>query len=136
MSTARAWSAVSYNPRVGSRESGNLSRRPASELTWTQAILIGLAMTAFLLIFLGWIPSHFNYFWWDRIHPATLIKNITGRELKDAYTLIRLRDAISMGYQTTVFAAIVVAVYIYMERRRRRKGQQGAEEPKGYLSGK
>lgn len=113
-----------------------LLKKPSGELTWTQAILIGLVITGFILVTLAWIPSHFNYFWWDRLQPAKIIKNVTGYELKDAYTLVRLRDAISLGYQTTVFAAIIVATYIYMERRRRRLGQQGAEEPKGYLSGK
>lgn len=95
-----------------------------------------MVLTTFILVTLAWIPSHFNYFWWDRLQPGRIIQRLTGRELKDAYTLVRLRDAISLGYQTTVFAAIIVATYIYMERWRRRLGRQGAEEPKGYLSGK
>lgn len=112
------------------------ARRERQQLTWTQAILIGLAITAFFLVTLTWIPSHFTYFWWDRIRPGTLLKDVLGIELNDPYTLVRIRDAISMGYQTTVFAVVIVATYIWGERRRRRLGQQGAEEPKGYLSGK
>jgi len=41
-----------------------------------------------------------------------------------------------MGYQTTVFAAVIVGAYVWGERRRRRLGQRGADDVKGYLPGK
>ena len=52
------------------------------------------------------------------------------------YTSTRVRDAISLGYQSTVFAGIIVAAYVYGEKRRRRLGQRGADDVKGYLPGK
>lgn len=104
-------------------------------MTWTKAILIGMGITIFFLITLGWIPSHLVYFWWDQLKPGELLEKI-GIRLKDPYTLIRLRDAISMGYQTTLFAGVLIATYIFGERKRRRLGQQGAGEPRDYLPGK
>jgi hypothetical protein len=111
------------------------AEQPAPELTWSKAVLLGLGITIFLLITLGWIPSHFVYFWWDQLKPGELLERV-GIELKDQYTLVRLRDAISMGYQTTIFAGLVIATYIFGERKRRRLGKQGAGEPRDYLPGK
>jgi hypothetical protein len=112
-----------------------LSSKPQTELTWTKAIMLGLGITSFFLITLGWIPSHLVYFWWDELNPGGLLERI-GINLKDPYTLVRLRDAISMGYQTTLFVAAIVATYILGERKRRRLGLQGAGEPRDYLPGK
>ncbi|MGH2811377.1 MAG: hypothetical protein ACRDI1_01520 [Actinomycetota bacterium] len=111
------------------------SPTPNQELTWTKAVLLGLGITVFLLLTLGWIPSHFVYFWWAQINAGELLSRI-GIELKDPYTLVRLRDAISQGYQTTLFAALIIGAYIWGERKRRRLGQQGAGEPRDYLPGK
>lgn len=108
----------------------------AAPLSWTRAIIIGLAITAVLLVVLAWVPSHFTYFIWPRLEPAKIIENVAGYKIKDPYTVVRIGDLISMGYQTTVFVIPLVVTYLVMERRRRRLGQQGAEEPKGYLPGK
>ena len=105
-------------------------------MTWTRAVLLGLGLTIFLLITLGWIPSHLVYFWWEQLNVGELLNDVAGIELKDPYTLVRLRDAISMGYQTTVFAALIIGAYIFGERKRRRQGAQGAGEPRDYLPGK
>lgn len=108
----------------------------AAPLSWTRAIIIGLLITSVLLVTLAWIPSHFTYFIWPRIQPDKIIKSVTGYQIKNPYTLVRIGDAVSMGYQTVAFAIPLVVTYVVMERRRRRLGQQGAEEPKGYLPGK
>lgn len=105
------------------------------EMTWTRAVLIGLFITGILLIFLAWIPSHFTYFWWEKLKPAELLKKLTGHEF-EPYSLVRIRDSISMGFQTVFFAIPVVATYVIMERRRRAMGQRGADDVKGYLPGK
>lgn len=113
-----------------------MKRLFAAPLTWTRAIIFGLVITAALLVTLGWIPSHFDYFIWPRLDPEKLIHSITGYKLKETYTVVRIGDMISMGYQTVAFIIPLVITYVLMERRRRRMGQQGAEEPKGYLPGK
>jgi hypothetical protein len=123
-----------------------VSARPQTELTWTKAIFLGFVVTAALLLLLVWIPSHFTYYIWDRFNASALpfglgldlaafYQNLAGREM-DPYTLVRIRDAVSLGYQSTVFAVIIVATYIWGERRRRRLGQRGPDEPRDYLPGK
>jgi len=119
-------------------------RRPAqTELTWTRAVAIGLGVTLFLLITLAWIPSYFTYWWASRDASAvkiiqSVVSHIPGfqHHTIQPYTSTRVRDAISLGYQSTVFAGIIVAAYVYGEKRRRRLGQRGADDVKGYLPGK
>lgn len=113
-----------------------MRRESKAELTWTKAVMIGLGISAFLLVTLAWVPSFFTY-WWDgkAQQIIDLVQNLLRREIQP-YTNVRLRDAISMGYQSTVFAAVIAAAYIVNERRRRRRGQRGADEVKGYLPGK
>ncbi|MEO7802905.1 MAG: hypothetical protein ABIS18_00095 [Actinomycetota bacterium] len=114
-----------------------MSAQPKTEMTWTKATMIAVGITAILLVTLGFVPSIFRY-WWasngDAI--AEFINNTTGIEFKDTYTLVRIHDAISMGYQTFAFAIPVVLTYIIGEKRRRRLGLRGAEPVKGYLPGK
>lgn len=114
-----------------------LSKQSEPEMTWVRAIVLSTIITALLIIFLGFIPSIFRY-WWssnsDQI--ATTIKNLTGIEIKDRYNLVRIHDAISMGVQTFIFVIPVTAAYVLGERRRRRLGLRGTEGVKGYLPGK
>lgn len=121
-----------------------MSTRPAqTELTWVKAVVVGLGITIFLLITLAWIPSYFTYWWSSR--DASMIKTIQSvfhhipgftHHTIQPYTSTRVRDAISLGFQTTVFAGVIVGAYIYGEKRRRRLGQRGADDVKGYLPGK
>lgn len=114
----------------------NVSTKPEKEMTWTKAVLFGFAIAIGFFIFLGFIPSYFTYWWEGQTdNVIRIVNDLTGWEMQQ-YTTIRIRDAISMGYQTTVFAAAIIAVYIVMERRRRRLGQRGFEGVKEYLPGK
>lgn len=113
-----------------------MSKQSKAELTWTKAVLLGLAITGFLLITLAWIPSYFTYWWGGKSQDVLdFLQRVTKHEF-EPYTSVRIRDAISMGYQTTVFAAVIVAAYIVNERRRRKQGLRGSDEVKGYLPGK
>jgi uncharacterized SAM-binding protein YcdF (DUF218 family) len=119
-------------------------KRPAkTELTWTKAVVVGLGVTILLLISLAWIPSYFTYWWSSRDAAAvktiqSVVHHIPGFKTHtiQPYTSTRVRDAISLGFQSTVFAGIIVAAYVYGEKRRRRLGQRGADDVKGYLPGK
>lgn len=107
------------------------------EMTWVRAIVMAIGITVLLIIFLGFIPSILRYQWASNSDAiASFIKDKTGIQFKDPYTLVRIHDAISMGYQTVVFAIPVVTVYVIMEKRRRKSGQRGAPAVKGYLPGK
>ncbi|MGH2767819.1 MAG: hypothetical protein ACRDIF_02560 [Actinomycetota bacterium] len=109
-----------------------------AQLTWARAVMIGLGITAVLLVTLAAIPSIFTYWWGGRQQEVVdLINRVAKRKLiKDPYMSVRIRDMISMGYQTTIFAAFIVGAYIWGERRRRRMGQRGVDAVKGYLPGK
>ncbi len=119
-------------------------KRPAqTELTWTKAVVVGLGVIIFLLITLAWMPSYFTYWWSSRDASAvktiqSIVHHIPGFKTHtiQPYTSTRIRDAISLGFQTTVFAGVIVAAYVYGEKRRRRLGQRGSDDVKGYLPGK
>lgn len=106
------------------------------EMTWTKAILFGFAIAAASILVFGFLPSEFTY-WWERNtdNIVALVGDVTGQEIEQ-YTSVRIRDAISMGFQTVLFVIPIVATYIIMERRRRRLGQRGFEGVKEYMPGK
>ncbi|HLI56387.1 MAG TPA: hypothetical protein VKY26_05065 [Actinomycetota bacterium] len=121
-------------------------RRAASgdrELTWAKAVLLSLFIIAALLVTLAWWPSYFLYWWSARDTTAQkyiqdVVHAIPGfkHHTDDPYLSTRVRDAIAMGYETTVLAVVLAAAYVRGERKRRRLGQRGADEVKGYLPGK
>lgn len=105
-------------------------------MTWTKAVLYGLGIAALLLAFLGFLPSFFAY-WWEgqSDNIIRIVAETIGWEMEQ-YTSVRIRDALSMGFQTVFFVIPVAATYIVMERRRRRLGQRGFEGVKEYMPGK
>ena len=106
-------------------------------MTWARAIILAVLITAGLIIALGFVPSIFRYTWANKSDViAAFIKKQTGYEFRTPYTLVRIHDAISMGYQSVAFAVPLIVTYKVMEKRRRRSGQQGAPSIKGYLPGK
>lgn len=107
------------------------------EMTWARAIVLAILISSILTVTLGFIPSIIRYEWESNSDTiASFVRDKTGYEFKDPYTLVRIHDAISMGYQTVAFAIPVVATYVIMEKRRRKSGQRGAPSVKGYLPGK
>lgn len=114
-----------------------MSKQPENEWTWAKAIVVATLITAALIITLGFVPSIFRYQWNNHTDQMIeFIKDKTGFEFKDTYTMIRIHDAISMGFQTFIFAVPIAATYILGERRRRRLGLRGSDAVKGYLPGK
>src|SRR5205807_10410670 len=102
-----------------------------------------LLVTLFLVILHACINSYYPYWWPSRDASTLKILNNVVTHLPgfkhhpiQPYTSPRVLDAISLGYQSTVFAGIIVAAYVYGEKRRRRLGQRGADDVKGYLPGK
>jgi len=88
-------------------------KRPAqTELTWVKAVLVGLAITIFLLITLAWIPSYYTYWWASRDAAAIkIIQNVVhhlpggAHHTIQPYTSTRVRDAISMGGSMNILFA-------------------------------
>ncbi|MGQ0680112.1 MAG: hypothetical protein ACT4OM_10760 [Actinomycetota bacterium] len=107
------------------------------EMTWVRAIIIATLINAALIVVLGFAPSIFRYAWDNNTDQMiAFVDEKTGYEFKDSYTMVRIHDAISMGFQTFVFAVPIVATYVLGEKRRRRLGLRGNEGVKGYLPGK
>jgi hypothetical protein len=106
-------------------------------MTWVRAIIMSTLITGLLIVFLGFLPSIFRYEWDNRAEDiSAAITSVSGIEIKDPYTLVRIHDAVSMGIQTFIFVIPVAATYILGEKRRRRLGLRGNEGVKGYLPGK
>jgi len=135
---ARAYDSLRYNAARFNPSRMSLSTKPQNEMSWTKAVVIGLAVAAMLLVTLGFIPSIFRYWWASNSQTIVepFLRDTLNIRFKDTYTLVRIHDAISMGYQTFAFAVPIAATYFILEKRRRRLGLRGAEPVKGYLPGK
>lgn len=114
-----------------------MSKQPEEQMSWAKAIVLSVVIVALLIIFLGFIPSFFRYEWGNRSDQiAEFVANTFGYEFKERYTLVRIHDAISMGFQTVLFVIPLVAAYVLGEKRRRRLGLRSGGDVKGYLPGK
>src|SRR5207249_1796988 len=68
--TAPGFGGSGLAPRSSEEERNPLAQAVKhKEMTWTRAVMTGLFITGLLLIFLAWIPSHFTYFWWEKLKP-------------------------------------------------------------------
>jgi uncharacterized SAM-binding protein YcdF (DUF218 family) len=113
------------------------------DLTWAKAILVALGLIIVLIVTLAWIPSYALYWWSARDTTAQkyiqdVVHAIPGfkHHTDDPYLSTRVRDIIINGYESTVLAVVLIGAYVRGERKRRRLGQRGADEVKGYLPGK
>jgi hypothetical protein len=109
-------------------------------MTWTRAILLGFAIWVVAILLLGQVPSVIIYK--ADQYVAELIdwsKDIPG--VNDAgfnTTQIKiLRDLVANGVQMTFLVIMLIAAYIWQEKKRKRTGGKGLQDTvKGYLSGK
>ncbi|HEX2180515.1 MAG TPA: hypothetical protein VHL54_13540 [Actinomycetota bacterium] len=114
-----------------------MNKQAESSMTWVRAIILSTVITGLLIVFLGFLPSIFRYEWDNRAEDiSAAITNVSGIQIDDPYTMVRIHDAVSMGIQTFIFVIPVAATYILGEKRRRRLGLRGNEGVKGYLPGK
>lgn len=120
-----------------------MKRQANQELTWAKAVMLSLLIVILLIITLAWIPSYYLYWWTTRdLTAQKYIQDIVHRiptfshYTIQPYTSTRVRDAIAMGYETTVLAVFLVGAYVRGEKKRRRLGQRGSDDVKGYLPGK
>jgi hypothetical protein len=118
----------------------SIYRRTDKPMSWTKAIILGTLIWAFLIIVLGQIPSliiyKFDQFVAEIIEFS---KNIPGVSNQGLGTLqIRLiRDIVANTVQNGFLIAFLVGAYIWQERKRKRTGSKGLQDPvKGYMSGK
>jgi hypothetical protein len=109
-------------------------------MSWTKAILIGFAIWIFSIIFLGQLPSVIIYkadqYVAEIIEFSKKIPFVNDAGLNTRQVLI-LRDLVANGVQMTTLVAMLVFAYFWQEKKRKRVGGKGVQDPvKGYLSGK
>jgi hypothetical protein len=109
-------------------------------MTWTKAILLGFTLWIILIIATGQIPSYVIY-WFDKEVAAIIdfskkIPGVNDEGLNPKQIAI-VRDLVANGIQMTAFAVILIFMYFWQEKKRKRLGTKGLQDPvRGYLSGK
>jgi hypothetical protein len=109
-------------------------------MSWTKAILIGFAIWIFSIIFLGQLPSVIIYkadqYVAEIIDFSKKIPMVNDAGLNTRQVQIA-RDLFANGVQITTLIAMLVFAYFWQEKKRKRVGGRGVQDPvKGYLSGK
>lgn len=109
-------------------------------MTWTRAILLGSAIWIFGIIAMGQIPSLIIYkadqYVAEIIEFTQKIPGVNDAGL-NAKQIAMIRDAIANGVQIFALVALLVVMYFWQEKKRKRTGAKGVEDPvKGYMSGK
>jgi hypothetical protein len=115
-------------------------KRTDAPMSWTKAILLGFAIWIFSIIFLGQLPSVIIYkadqYVAEIIEFSKKIPFVNDAGLNTRQVLI-LRDLVANGVQMTTLVAMLVFAYFWQEKKRKRVGGKGVQDPvKGYLSGK
>ncbi len=109
-------------------------------MSWTTAIILGTLIYFMAILVLGQLPSLIIYKF-DQ-YVAEIIefsKSLPGVGETGLTTLwIRtIRDIVANTIQIGILIGMLAAGYIYQERKRKRTGSKGLEDPvKGYMSGK
>jgi hypothetical protein len=111
-----------------------------ASMSWTKAILVGFAIWIFSIIFLGQLPSVIIYktdqYVAEIIEFSKKIPMVNEAGLNTRQIQI-LRDLVANGVQMGTLVAMLVFAYFWQEKKRKRVGGRGVQDPvKGYLSGK
>jgi hypothetical protein len=117
-----------------------VAQRADKPMTWTKAILLGFFIWLVAILLLGQLPSLIIYKADEFV--AQIIEFSKGLPLVSDQGLATLqiriiRDIIANSVQMGLLVAMLVAAYIWQERKRKRTGSKGLSDPvKGYMSGK
>ncbi len=108
--------------------------------TWTRAILLGSAIWVFTIITMGQIPSliiyKFDQYIAEIIEFTGKLPLVNDEGLNSKQIQI-IRDMVNNGVQLTFLALLLIFMYFWQEKKRKRTGAKGLEDPvKGYMSGK
>src|SRR5687768_18407098 len=109
-------------------------------MTWAKAIIIGTIIFILAIILLGQVPSVLIY---KADEYVAQIIDFTKKiplvnEAGLNTTQIRIiRDIVANGVQMGLLGAMLVFAYFWQEKKRKRTGSKGLQDPvKGYMSGK
>jgi Na+/H+ antiporter NhaC len=109
-------------------------------MTWTRAIMLGFGIWVFALIFMGQVPSLIIYsadqYVGNLIDFTKDIPGVNKQGLNPKQIQI-VRDLVANGVQMTFLVVLLVFMYFWQEKKRKRTGARGMEDTvKGYMSGK
>ena len=109
-------------------------------MTWTRAIILGTLIIAVSIALLAQLPSLIIY-WADQevariIEWSTKIPGVNDNGL-NTIQIRMIRDIVANAVQMGLLTGMLIAAYIWLERKRKRTGGKGQQDVvKGYLSGK
>ena len=120
--------------------SDRIYRHTDKPMTWTRAIVLGTIMYALAILLLGQVPSVIIYaadqYVAELIEFSTRVPGVSAEGLNTTQIKI-IRDIVANGVQMGALAVMLVAMYIWQERKRKRTGGRGIQDVvKGYMPGK
>ena len=109
-------------------------------MTWTKAVLIGLGIWIFAIIFLGQVPSVIIYKFDQYIAEIiNFTKRIPGVNKAGLNTIQvkMVRDIVANGVQMGILTGMLAGAYFWQKAKQKRTGSKGLGDPvKGYMPGK
>ena len=109
-------------------------------MTWARAVLLGTAIWIFAIITMGQIPSMIIYAFDQYVAQISEFSGklpIINDEGLNPKQILIIRDIVANGVQMTALIALLVLMYFWQERKRKRTGAKGLEDPvRGYMPGK
>lgn len=110
------------------------------EMTWTKAIILGTIIWIVGIILLAQVPSLIIYkadqYVGEIIDFSGKLPLIQEEGLNSTQVRI-IRDLVANGVQMSILVAMLIAAYIWQEKKRKRTGGKGLQDvAKGYMPGK
>ena len=109
-------------------------------MTWTRAIVLGLALFVLATLLLGQAPSWIIY-WFDQqvaeiIEFTTKVPGVNEEGLNAKQVAI-VRDIVANTVQNAFLIAFLAGAYFWQKSKQKRSGAKGLTDPvKGYMPGK
>ena len=115
-------------------------RQTDRPMTWTRAIIVGTIFFAVAIILLGQLPSVIIYaadqYVAEIIEFSKRIPGVSDEGLNTTQIKI-VRDIVANSVQMGALVVMLVGMYIWQERKRKRTGGRGLQDVvKGYMPGK
>lgn len=114
--------------------------RTDKPMSWTRAIVLGIAIWVFAILALGQLPSliiyKFDQYVAEIIEFSGKLPLIKDEGLNT--TQVRaVRDLVANGVQMGILAAMLVVAYLWQKAKHKRLGTKDLSDPvKGYMPGK
>jgi hypothetical protein len=109
-------------------------------MTWTKAILCGLAIWVLLILLTGQLPSWIIYEFDKRVGQIIELSQdlpFINEEGLNPKQIAIIRDIVANTVQMGAFVVFLIVAYFWQEKKNKRLGRKGLQDPvRGYLSGK